>query len=105
MDFYGLVEEWPDESFVVFRELPRCFSRQNDITILEEEVDSINVVIRERLQRTNSGPPRFEADLPGPTDREIDNALNVTAAARAQIIEMYEVLRGIYPVEGIPMGI
>ena len=20
MDFYGLVEEWPDESFVVFRE-------------------------------------------------------------------------------------
>ena len=62
-------------------------------------------MVRERLQGTNNGPPRFEADLPGPTDREIDNALNVAATARAQIIELYEVLRGIYPVEGIPMGI
>ena len=113
MDFYGLVEEWPDESFVVFRELPGCFSssstteeaiqkapeaiaeylrwlKQNDITILDEEVDSINVVVRERLQGNNNGPPRFEADLPAPSDREIDNALNVAATARAQIIELYD---------------
>ena len=113
MDFYGLVEEWSDESFVVFRELPGCFStsptteeaiqkapeaiveylrclKQNDITILEEEIDSINVVVKERLQGTNNGPPRFEADLLAPTDREIDNALNVAATARAQIIELYD---------------
>lgn len=113
MEFYGLVEEWPDESFVNFRELPGCFStaptteeaiqkapeaiaeylrwlKQNDILILEEEVDSINVVVKERLQGNNGGPPRFEADLPAPTDREIDNALNVAATARAQIIELYD---------------
>lgn len=113
MEFYGLVEEWPDESFVNFRELPGCFStaptteeaiqkapeaiaeylrwlKQNDILILEEEVDSINVVVKERLHRNNGGPPRFEADLPAPTDREIDNALNVAATARAQIIELYD---------------
>jgi predicted RNase H-like HicB family nuclease len=113
MEFYGLVEEWPGESFVVFRELPGCFStaptteeavrqspeaiagylrwlKQNDIRILEEEVDSINVVVKERLHGNNGGPPRFEVDLPAPTDREIDNALNVAATARAQIIELYD---------------
>ena len=112
MEFYGLVEEWPGESFVVFRELPGCFStaptteeaiqkapeaiaeylrwlKQNDIPILEEEVDSINIVVKERLYGNNGGPPRFEADLPAPTDREIDNALNVAATARAQLIELY----------------
>ena len=96
MDFYGLVEEWPDESFVVFRELPGCFSsspttedaikkapeaiveyfrwlKQNDITILDEEVDSINVVVRERLQGNNNGPPRFEADL---TMKLFENAMD-----------------------------
>ena len=26
MKFYALVEEWPDESLVCFRELPGCFS-------------------------------------------------------------------------------
>jgi predicted RNase H-like HicB family nuclease len=113
MEFYGLVEEWPDEGYVVFRELPGCFStaltteeavqkapgaiaeflrwlKQNDIPILDEEVDSINVVIKERLHGNNGGPPRFEADLPAPTDREIDNALNVAATARAQLIELYD---------------
>jgi len=113
MEFYGLVEEWPDEGYVVFRELPGCFStaptteeaiqqspeaiaeylrwlKQNDIPILEEEVDSINVLVKERLHGNNGGPPRFEADLPAPTDREIDNALNVAATARAQLIELYD---------------
>jgi predicted RNase H-like HicB family nuclease len=112
MEFYGLIEEWPGESFVVFRELPGCFStaptteeavrlapeaiseylrwlKQNDIPMLEEEVNSINVVVKERL-RGDQVVPRFEADLPAPTDREIDNALNVAATARAQIIELYD---------------
>ncbi len=113
MEFYGLVEEWPGENYVVFRELPGCFSssptteeaiqqapgaiaeylrwlKQNDIPILEEEVDSINIVVKERLHGNNGGPPRFEADGPAPTDREIDNALNVAATARAQLIELYD---------------
>jgi predicted RNase H-like HicB family nuclease/uncharacterized damage-inducible protein DinB len=113
MEFHALVEEWPGESYVVFRELPGCFStaptteeairqapdaiseylrwlKQNDILIHEEEVDVINVVVKERKRGNNGGPPRFEADLPAPTDREIDTALNVAATARAQIIELYE---------------
>ncbi len=111
MDFYALVEEWPDESLVSFRELPGCLStaptaqeaiekapeaiaayllwlQQHTIFCLEEEIDSINVVVKERLRADRVGL-RFEADLAAPTDREIANALTVARAARAQLAELY----------------
>ena len=111
MEFYALVEEWPDESLVFFRELPGCFSiastteeaiqkapeaiteylrwlKQNVIYFLEEEITSINVVVKERLGECRVGPC-FEVERTAPTDREIANALTVAATARAQLAELY----------------
>jgi len=114
MQFNALVEEYSTESMVFFRELPACFSvaatselalqaapaaiteylrwlKINDIVLFENEVRAINVVLAERLRIADDQPgPRFEADLAAPTDQEIDNALNVCATARAEIIELYD---------------
>ena|SRR5258708_7318795 len=57
--------------------------------MLEEEVSSINVVVKEH-RRGDQVEPRFEADLPAPTDREIDTALHVARAARAQLTKLYD---------------
>jgi hypothetical protein len=113
MDFYALIEELsdPDESIVFFRELPGCFVstpttrealqkapgaiadyvrwlKQEKIFFLEEDVPSINVVVKEILRAQSVGP-RFESDLPAPTDLEIDNALRVAATARAMLAHLY----------------
>jgi len=113
MDFYALIEEWsePDESIVFFRELPGCFVtapttrealqqapgaiadyvrwlKQNDIFFLEEDIASINVVVKEILRAIPVGP-RFESDLPAPTDQEIDKALRVAATARTMLVQLY----------------
>lgn len=110
MQFYALVEEWPHESMVFFRELPGCFSsagtatealhnapevianyfrwlKANEIVLVEEEVTPIRVVLKEQLAAEGNAGPCFEADRAAPTDLEIDNALNVAATARALIIE------------------
>jgi predicted RNase H-like HicB family nuclease/uncharacterized damage-inducible protein DinB len=113
MRFYALVEDWPEESMAYFRELPGCFSsaltyeealkiapvaisdflkwlKKNDLTLLEGYDGEIEVVVKERLPAVNGQKgPRFEADLAPPDDGEIDNALNVAAAARAAILELY----------------
>jgi len=111
MDWYALIEEWPNESLVGFRELPGCLSaaptaeeaiekapaaivdylrwlKQNKIFFLEREVDSINVVVKERLRADRVGP-RFEAELIAPTDQEMTNALTVAATTRALLAELY----------------
>lgn len=112
MHFYALVEERPGESVVFFRALPGCFSsasttaealqkapeaierylrwlKTNEIALFEEEVTSIDVVRQECLaSRDASIGPCFEADRAAPDDLEIDNALSVTATARALIIEL-----------------
>ena len=111
MDLYALVEEWPHESLVSFRELPGCLStaptaqeaiqkapeaiaaylrwlKQNKIFFLEEEIHSINVVVKERLRADRVGP-RFEAELVAPTDREMANALTVARVARSLLAELY----------------
>lgn len=112
MQFHALVEEWPDESMAYFRELPGCFSaastteaalraapetienyfrwlKENGITLFEEEVKPISVVLKEHLSSANGETgPLFAADRPAPDDLEIDNSLNVAATARALIIEL-----------------
>src|SRR5579883_2824430 len=112
MQFHALLEEWPGESIAFFRELPGCFSsapttdealkaapaaieayfgwlKENNIVLVEEEITPIEVVLSERLSSLGQhAGPLFQADLAAPTDLEIDNALNVAATARAQIIEM-----------------
>src|SRR5712692_5004997 len=111
MELYALVEVWPNESLVSFRELPGCLStaptaeeaiqkaseaiadylrwlKQNTIFFLEEEINSINVVVKERLHADRVGP-RFEAELVAPTDREMANALTVAATARVLLAELY----------------
>lgn len=112
MQFNALVEEWPGESMVFFRELPGCFVsaatseaalqaaparieqyfrwlKTNDIVIIEGDIDPIQVVLAEQLSSTsNSYGPLFKADLAEPGELEIDNALNVAATARALIIEV-----------------
>jgi uncharacterized damage-inducible protein DinB len=111
MDVYALVEEWPQESLVSFRELPGCLStaptaeeaiqkapeavtdylcwlKQNKIFFLEEEITPINVMVKERVRADRVGP-RFEAELVAPTDREMANALTVAATARALLAELY----------------
>lgn len=117
MQFYALIEEWPGECMTLFRELPGCYCsaptyqemitalpgsvadyfkwlKANGITILEEFDGVIDIVEKEHLvMRDDDKGPRFEADLPPPSDVEIDNALNVAAAARAAILELYEPLR------------
>jgi hypothetical protein len=112
MQFHALIEEWPSESMVYFRELPGCLSaastseaalqgtptvvedyfrwlKKNEIVLFEEEVNPLNVVLAERLKsiEPDSGP-LFATDRAAPDDLEIDNALNVAATARALIIEL-----------------
>src|SRR5579885_1244926 len=104
MQFQALVEEWPGESMVYFRELPGCISsaatteaalqaapavveqyfrwlKENDIVLFEEEVRPISIVLAERLSSKSSAGPLFAADRAAPDDLEIDNALNVAATA------------------------
>jgi uncharacterized damage-inducible protein DinB len=114
MQFYALIEEWPDECMALFRELPGCFCsaptyqamikatpgavadylkwiKANDITIIEDFDGYIEIVEKERIVVQEEGVgPRFEADLAPPDDAEIDNALNVAAAARAALLDLYE---------------
>ena len=113
MRYYALVEDWPGEIMAYFPELPGCFSsaptyeealkaapaaissyldwlKKNDLTIIEDD-GKIDVVIKERLPAVNGQiGPLFEADLPPPDDVEIENALNVAAAARAALLELYD---------------
>jgi predicted RNase H-like HicB family nuclease/uncharacterized damage-inducible protein DinB len=112
MQFQALIEEWPGESMIFFRELPGCFSaastsekalqaapatietyfhwlKENGIVLVEEDGDPISVTPMERLESIGSeGGPLFVADHAAPSDLEIDNALNVAATARALIIEL-----------------
>jgi predicted RNase H-like HicB family nuclease len=114
MHFYALVEDWPGESMAFFREFPGCFSsastyagalkaapaaissylnwlKKNDLAIIDEENSEIEVVVKERLTAVGGQVgPRFEADLAPPDDVEIENALNVAAAARADLLELYD---------------
>ncbi len=114
MRFNALVEDWPGESVAYFRELPGCFSsaptyeeavkvapqaisaflkwsKENDLVLLEVYDGEIDVVVTERLIAVNDQTgPIFKADLPPPEDAEIDNALNVAAAARAALLELYD---------------
>lgn len=114
MQFYALIEEWPDECMALFRELPGCYCsvptyqemmkavpgavadylkwvKANDITIIEEFDGQIEIVEKERIVVKEGGAgPRFEADLAPPDDIEIDKALNVAATARAALLELYE---------------
>ncbi|GCE06870.1 DinB family protein [Dictyobacter aurantiacus] len=112
MEFYALIEEWPGECIISFRTLPGCFSKasapqqaiqqapqvvadylrwlkKNDIFFFEDEITSVNVMPKEYLRGVKAGV-LFEADRPAPTDQEIDNALNVAATARAQLIDLYD---------------
>lgn len=111
MEWFALVEEWPNESLVSFRELPGCLPtaptaekaiqkapeaiaeylrwlKQNKIFFLEEEINSITVVVKERLRADRVGPC-FEAELVAPTDREMANALTVAATAHALLADLY----------------
>lgn len=111
MECYALIEEWPAESLISFRELPGYLSaapttkeaiqkapeviaeylrwlKQNNIYFLQEESNSINVVVKERLRADQVGP-LFETELIAPTDREMTNALTVAATARARLVELY----------------
>lgn len=112
MQFHALLEEWPGESIAFFRELPGCFSsaptteealkaaplaiekyfrwlKENSIVLIEEETTPLEVILSERLSGNgDTGGPLFQADRAAPDDLEIDNALNIAATARAQIIEM-----------------
>ena len=114
MQFKALIEEWPSECMAYFRELPGCYCskptydellkvisggiadylkwlKANDITVLDEFDGQIEVVIAEYIRAENDTiGPRFEADLAPPDDIEIDKALNVAAAARAALLELYE---------------
>ncbi len=112
MQYHALVEEWPGECMVYFRELPGCIAaaptyeeaiaavpaaiaqhlrwlKANDV--IEEIVPGIDVAATERIIAGNGNKgPRFEADLAPPSDEEIDMALNVAGAARAELIDLYE---------------
>src|SRR5215471_4755681 len=114
MHFYALIEDWPGESMAFFREFPGCFSsaptyeealkaapaaifsylnwlKKNDLAIIEEDNSEIDVLVKERLTAVGGQiGPRFEADLAPPDDAEIENALNVAAAARADLLELYD---------------
>src|SRR5579885_1128433 len=104
MDLYALIEEWPHESLVSFRELPGYLSgaptteeaiqkapeaiaeylhwlKQNKIFFFAEEISPINVVVKERLRAERVGV-RFATELIAPTHREMANALTVAATAR-----------------------
>src|SRR5579859_5009922 len=114
MQFNALIEEWPEESMAYFRELPGCYCsaptyeallkiipasitdylkwvKANDITVLDEFDGQVEVVIKEHLVAENGKiGPLFEADIAPADDIEIDKALNVAAAARAALLELYE---------------
>ena len=114
MQYYALVEDWPGESMIYFRELPGCFSsaptceealknapaaistylswlKKNDITFVEDDGRDIAVTVKERLSAVDGRKgPRFEADLLPPDDVEIDAALNIAAVARTELLELYE---------------
>jgi predicted RNase H-like HicB family nuclease len=114
MRFNALVEDWPGESMAYFRELPGCFSsaptskealkmapevisaflkwsRKNELVLVDEDDNEIEVIVREQLPAINNDAgPLFKADLPPPDDVEIDNALNVAAASRAALLELYD---------------
>src|SRR5205814_9366467 len=78
MQFYALIEEWPDECMAFFRELPGCYCsaptyqemmkavpgavadylkwvKANDITILEEFDGQIEIVEKERIVANEGG--------------------------------------------------
>ena len=114
MRFNALVEDWPGESMAYFRELPGCFSsaptyeeavkvareaisaflkwsKENDLVLIEKYDREIEVVVTERLPAVDDqAGPMFNVDLLPPNDAEIDNALNVAAAARAALLELYD---------------
>lgn len=114
MQFNALIEEWPGEAMAYFRELPGCYCsaatyeallnnipasiadymkwlKANDVTVLDEFDGQIEVVIKERLvAKDGKIGPLFETDLAPPDEIEIDKALNVAAAARAALLELYE---------------
>ena len=101
----------PDESLIFFRELPGCFVsapttpealqkapeviadyigwlQQQHLFEEEEDISSINLVVKEILRAKTIGP-RFASDLSAPTDQELDHALRVAVAARAMLIGLY----------------
>lgn len=112
MQYNALVEEWPNEYMVYFRELPGClitaptfeeaiaaapaaiakhirWLKTNDL--IEEIDNDIAVVVKERLVATDNGAgPCFEAEAQPPDDEEIDRALNAAGMARAELIDLYE---------------
>lgn len=112
MQYNALVEEWPGETMVYFRELPGCLStaptfeeaiaatpaaiadhirwlKANEL--IEETDNDISVVVTERIAAgENGGGPRFDAELAPPSDEEIDMALNVAGMARAELLDLYE---------------
>lgn len=114
MQFNALIEEWPGEAMAYFRELPGCYCsaatyealtniipasiadylkwvKANDITVLDEFDGQVEVIIKERLvAKDGKIGPLFEADLAPPDETEVDKALNVAAAARAALLELYE---------------
>lgn len=110
MQYNALVEQWPGETMIYFRQLPGClFTAQTfeeaiaatpaaiarhirwlKANELIEEIDNdISVVVTERIAAENKGP-RFEAELAPPNDEEIDMALNVAGMARAELLDLYE---------------
>jgi predicted RNase H-like HicB family nuclease/uncharacterized damage-inducible protein DinB len=112
MQYQALIEEWPHEIMAYFRELPGCFSSaltyEEALTaaplaittylrwlktngLLNEMDSGVEVVVKEHLAAIDGKiGPRFEADLVPVSEEEIDNALNIAAAARADLIEVYE---------------
>ena len=67
------------------------WTKANGIVVIEDFDGFIDIVEKEHLIVLDGEPnPCFEADLPPPDDAEIDLALNVAAAARAGILELYE---------------
>ncbi len=112
MFYQALIEEWPHEYMAYFRELPGCFSsaptfeeavaaapsaiasylRWLKTNGLLDEIDSqVEVIVTERLAaKDGQFGPKFEADLIPLNDEEIDKALNIAAAARTDLLEVYE---------------
>ncbi|GAC1568804.1 MAG: hypothetical protein NVS3B14_19510 [Ktedonobacteraceae bacterium] len=114
MQYKALIEESPAECMAYFRELPGCYCsrpaleealqalpgavadylkwlKANDVTVLEDFDGQIEVVVTEHVAAENGVILLlFEADLAPPDDFEIDKALNVAAAARAALLELYE---------------
>ncbi len=112
MQFYALTEEWPGESTLFFRALPGCFVsattthaafqassavieqyfrwlKANDLAVVEGNYQPIDVVLAEKLAAEGGRiGPCFAADRRTPNELEVDNALNVSATARALIIEV-----------------